>query len=116
MVNYNIECDLIKIDGAEVDGGFIRIPIDNEVGTVTDAYFAEDPISGEMNRVRRKGVILKLTALGPTHDDTDASHLIKPGFSAEHQAKMTKAELRRVRWIGNMKPWFKPGTRTKIEY
>ncbi len=115
MSNSNIEIDLLKLDGAkvqEIQGRTqirrcVCVPIDNRVGTVTDAYFARQG-DGELHEVKLKGVLLHLTAFELRSKEKGQSHLIKPSFSREMYEGMTEDQVRRVPWIGNVKPWSKP--------
>lgn len=103
MNNYNIEIDLLKIDGARpmevLDGGSVRpgvwLPIDNRKGTVT---------------CLKDGVImLSMTALEQPHKVRGQSHLIKVHLNRETFDQMSRDERRQLSWIGNLRPWNKPG-------
>ena len=115
MSNYNIEIDLLKLSGAKVQDvrgiaetrRCICIPIDNKVGTVTDAYFARGEKPGEIVEVKKSGVCLSLTAFALRNGERGQSHLIKPAFSKETFDRMTEEQLRKMPWIGNLKPWEK---------
>ena len=117
MSNYNIEIDLLKLKGAkvaDVQGNTetrrcICVPINNRVGTVTDAYFIRDERTGEMVEVKKKGVTLVLSAFELQRKDRGQSHMIKPGFNKETFERLTDEQLREVPWIGNLKPWQKGG-------
>ena len=113
MSNYNIEIDLLKLKGAkvaDVQGNTetrrcICVPINNRVGTVTDAYFIRDERTGELVEVKKKGVTLVLSAFELQRKDRGQSHMIKPGFNKETFERLTDEQLREVPWIGNLKPW-----------
>ena len=106
----------MKLDGAKVQDvqgktqtrRCVCVPIDNRVGTVTDAYFTRGQDTGELREVKLKGVLLHLTAFELRVKDKGQSHLIKPSFSRETYERMTDEQVRRVPWIGNVKPWSKP--------
>jgi len=109
MSNYNIEIDLLKLKGARVmdaEGEHgIFVPINNTIGTVSDAFQVMGQISHTLVWQRRKGVILKVTALGMTSQERGQSHLIKPHISKEVFERLTEDQLKRVPWIGNLRPW-----------
>ena len=116
MANFNIEIDLLKLKGAkvaDVQGNTetrkcICIPINNEIGTVTDAYFTRGELSGELLEVKKKGVTLSLTAFELKKGEDGQSHLIKPSISKEVFERLSEDQQRRIPWIGNLKPWKKP--------
>lgn len=105
----------MKLDGAKVQDiqgrtqtrRCVCVPIDNQVGTVTDAYFVRMG-DGKLQEVKLKGVLLHLTAFELRSKDKGQSHLVKPSFSREMYERMTEEEVRKVPWIGNVKPWSKP--------
>lgn len=111
MSNYNIDIDLLKLEGAKVQDiqgnaqtrKCVCIPIDNRAGTVTDTYFARG--KGGLIEMKKKGVVLSLTAFEIRDDKDGQSHLIKPHLSREFYDNMTETERRQVRWIGNLRPW-----------
>jgi len=115
MSNYNIEIDLLKLKGARVldtDGEHgIFVPINNKVGTVSDAFQVMGQISHTMVWQKRQGVILKVTALGMQSRDRAQSHLIKPHVSKDVFERLTEAQLKQMPWIGNMRPWTKGGVK-----
>ena len=116
MPNFNIEIDLLKLNGAkvaDVQGNTevrrcICIPIDNHEGTITDAYFTRGEDSGELLEVKKKGVMLSLTAFELKKGENGQSHLIKPSLSREVTDRMDEGSRRRSPWIGNLQPWKNP--------
>ena len=115
MDNYNIEIDLLKLKGARVtdaDGEHgVFVPINNKVGTVSDAFQVMGQVSHTLVWQKRQGVILKVTALGMASHERGQSHLIKPHISKEVFERLTEAQLKRMPWIGNMRPWNKGGAK-----
>ena len=115
MNNYNIEIDLLKLKGARVldDGGEhgIFVPINNKVGTVSDAFQVMGDISHTMVWQKRQGVILKVTALGTRDNPQGQSHWIKPHIAKDVFERLTEAQLKKMPWIGNMRPWTKGGVK-----
>ena len=109
MSNYNIEIDLLKLKGARVadaEGEHgVFVPINNRIGTVSDAFQVTGQISHTMVWQKRQGVILKVTALGMASGDRGQSHLIKPHISKDVFERLTEAQLKKMPWIGNMRPW-----------
>lgn len=115
MTNYNIEIDLLKLKRArvaDVEGEHgVFVPINNRIGTVSDAFQVMGQVSGTMVWQKRQGVILKLTALGMASGDRGQSHLIKPHISKGVFEQLTEEQLRKMPWIGNMRPWTKGGSK-----
>lgn len=116
MSNFNIEIDLLKLKDAKVADvqgrsqtrRCICIPINNDFGTVTDSYLTRDPQSGEVQEVRKKGVTLKVVAYELKDPSKGQSHLLKPAVNKETYERLTEEDLRKMPWIGNVKPWESP--------
>ena len=111
MTNYNIEIDLLKLKGARVadaEGEHgVFVPINNQIGTVSDAFQVWSQLTNRLIWQRRQGVILKVTALGMSSMDRGQSHLIKPHISKEVFERLTEEQLKKMPWIGNIRPWTK---------
>ena len=113
MSNYNIEIDLMKIEDAKLKDILydtqvkrcVCLPIDNEVGTITDALSVKNEETGEIERRSRKGVILKLTAFALPDPASEQSHLIKPAYSKTMYQQLSPELRRLVPWVGNLRPW-----------
>lgn len=116
MSNFNIEIDLLKLKGAKVQDvqgrtetrRCICIPIENRIGTVTDAYFTRGELSGELVEVKKKGVMLALTAFELRSKERGQSHLLKPALAKDVFDNLSEEQQHKIPWIGNMKPWNKP--------
>lgn len=114
--NYNIEVDLLKIEGAkvlDVQGRVttkrcICIPIDNEKGTVSDSYFKSSQTAAGMVEVKKKGCYLALAAFRSTRQERGQSHLLKPSFSETYFKTLSADQRRQIPFVGNMKPWTPP--------
>ena len=109
MFNYNITIDLKKIQGAKVvdmegERG-VFIPINNRIGTVTDAYYTQDGYGGEFALKQRKGVLLRVVALGINPTVNNQTHLLKAYLYKETVSTLMEEQLRRMPWIGNMQNW-----------
>lgn len=113
MSNYNIEIDLMKIEGAKLKDILydtqvkrcVCLPIDNEVGTITDALSVKNEETGEIERRSRRGVILKLTAFALPDPVSEQSHLIKPAYGKTMYQQLSPELRRLVPWVGNLRPW-----------
>lgn len=111
MANFNLKIALDKLKGAKVmdiEGKTctkrcIVIPIDNEEGTVIDAY--ESKIDGLPTMKALDNVQLHLTAFEFREKKFGQTHGIKAQFSKRRIEKMREEELRTMPFIGNMKPW-----------
>lgn len=111
MANFNLKIALDKLKGAKVmdiEGKTctkrcIVIPIDNEEGTVIDAY--ESKIDGLPTMKALYNVQLQLTAFEFREKKFGQTHGIKAQFSKRRIEKMREEELRTMPFIGNMKPW-----------
>lgn len=111
MANYNLKIALDKLKGAKVmdiEGKTstrrcIVIPIDNEEGTVVDAY--ESKIDGLPTMKALDNVQLHLTAFEFKEKRYGQTHGLKASFSRKRMEKMREDELRNMPFIGNMKPW-----------
>ena len=113
MSNYNIEIDLMKIEDAKLKDVLydtrvrrcVCLPIDNEIGTITDTLAVKNKETGQIERRPRKGVILKLTAFELPEPASEQTHLIKPAYN-KATCQQLSPELRRlVPWVGNLRPW-----------
>lgn len=111
MSNYNLRIALTKLKGARVmdiqgktcTKTCIVIPIDNEDGTVQDAY--EGNLDGQIAWKPLDDVQLNLTAFEFREKKYGQTHGIKASFSKKRLERMTEEELRSMPFIGNMKPW-----------
>lgn len=111
MSNYNLRIALTKLKGARVmdiqgktcTKTCIVIPIDNEDGTVQDAY--EGKLDGQIAWKPLDDVQLNLTAFEFREKKYGQTHGIKASFSKKRLERMTEEELRSMPFIGNMKPW-----------
>ena len=111
MSNYNLRIALTKLKGARVMNiqgktctkTCIVIPIDNEDGTVQDAY--EGKLDGQITWKPLDDVQLNLTAFEFREKKFGQTHGIKASFSKKRLERMTEEELRSMPFIGNMKPW-----------
>lgn len=111
MSNYNLRIALTKLKGAkvmEIEGRTCKkmcvvIPIDNEEGTVQDAY--EGKVDGLPTMKPLDDVQLNLTAFEFREKKYGQTHGIKVSFSKKRLERMTEEELRGMPFIGNMKPW-----------
>lgn len=111
MSNYNLRIALTKLKGARVmdiqgktcTKTCIVIPIDNEDGTVQDAY--EGKMDGQITWKPLDDVQLNLTAFEFREKKYGQTHGIKASFSKKRLESMTEEELRSMPFIGNMKPW-----------
>lgn len=111
MSNYNLRIALTKIKGAkvmDVEGKTctkkcIVIPIENEEGTVQDAYRGK--IDGLPTWKPLDEVYLNLSAFEFKEKRYGQSHGLKAQFSKERLETMAEEELRSMPFIGNMKPW-----------
>lgn len=111
MSNYNLRIALTKLKGARVmdiqgktcTKTCIVIPIDNEDGTVQDAY--EGKLDGQITWKPLDDVQLNLTAFEFREKKYGQTHGIKASFSKKRLERMTEEELRSMPFIGNMKPW-----------
>ena len=114
MSNYNLRIALTKIKGAkvmEIEGKTCKklcvvIPIDNEDGTVQDAY--EGKVDGLSTMKPLDDVQLNLTAFEFREKKYGQTHGIKASFSKKRMERMTEEELRSMPFVGNMKPWSAP--------
>ena len=111
MSNYNIRIALTRLKGAKVmdiEGKTctkrcVVIPIDNEDGTVQDAYEAK--VEGLPTWKPLDEVQLNLTAFEFREVKFGQSHGIKVSFGRKRMETMKEEELRAMPFIGNMKPW-----------
>lgn len=111
MSNYNLRIALTKIKGAkvmEIEGRTctkkcVVIPIDNEEGTIVDAY--EGKIDGIPSWKPLDDVQLNLTAFEFKEKKYGQTHGVKAQFSRRRMEKMTEDQLRSMPFVGNMKPW-----------
>jgi hypothetical protein len=111
MSNYNIRIALTRLKGAKVmdiEGKTctkrcVVIPIDNEEGTVQDAYEAK--VNGLPTLKPLDDVQLNLTAFEFRDAKFGQSHGIKVSFSRKRMETMQEEELRSMPFIGNLKPW-----------
>lgn len=111
MSNYNIRIALTRLKGAKVmdiEGKTctkrcVVIPIDNEDGTVQDAYEAK--VEGLPTWKPLDDVQLNLTAFEFRDAKFGQSHGIKVSFSRKRMETMKEEELRSMPFIGNLKPW-----------
>ena len=114
MSNYNLRIALTKIKGAkvmDVEGKTctkrcIVIPIDNEEGTVVDAYEANR--DGVMTWKPLNDVFVNLSTFEFKEKRYGQSHGLKVQFSKRRLESMSEDELRAMPFIGNMKPWVTP--------
>ena len=114
MSNYNLRIALTKIKGAkvmEIEGKTCKklcvvIPIDNEDGTVQDAY--EGKVDGLPTMKPLDDVQLNLTAFEFREKKYGQTHGIKASFSKKRIERMSEEELRSMPFVGNMKPWSAP--------
>jgi hypothetical protein len=110
-MNFNLKIALTKLKGAkvmEVEGKTctkrcVVIPIDNDEGTVQDAY--ETTIDGLPSMKYLGEVYLNLTAFEYKDKKFGQSHGIKASFSKKRMADLADEELRTMPFVGNMKPW-----------
>ena len=112
MANLNLSIDLTKLKGArvmEIQGKTttrkcVVIPIDNETGTVYDAYKSQTkeglPTTRHLDDVK-----LNLVAIEYKQKRHGISHGIKPAFSREVSERMTEEEVYATPWMGTVKPW-----------
>ena len=116
MSNYDIEIDLAKLKGArvmDVDGEYgtehgIFLPINNRIGTGTDyCVISGNQAPDSPTYTKRTGVILKAAALGMRTVTRGQTHLLKPHVNKDIFERLTEEQLRRMPWIGNMRPWEK---------
>lgn len=115
MANINIKIALSKIDGAKVmdiqgktrSRKCIVIPIDNEIGTVTDAYISRDSarIDGQTTWKQSKEVYLNLVGIEFREKRYGQSHGIKAAISRGVMNRMSEEEVKSTPLIGNVKPW-----------
>ena len=115
MANLNIKVALTKLEGAKVmdiqgkttTRKCVVIPIDNEIGTVTDAYISQDAarLDGQTTWVPSKEVYLNLVALEFSDKRYGQSHGIKANISREYMKGMSDEEIKSTPLIGNVKPW-----------
>ena len=111
MANYNLKIALDKLKGAkimEIEGKTCKrkcivIPIDNDEGTIVDAY--EGKIDGLPTMKPLDNVQLHLTAFEFREKKYGQTHGIKASFSKKRIERMTEEEMRGMPFIGNMKPW-----------
>lgn len=111
MSNYNLRIALTKLKGAkvmEIEGKTCKklcvvIPIDNEDGTVQDAY--EGKVDGLPTMKPLDDVQLNLTAFEFREKKYGQTHGIKASFSKKRIERMSEEELRSMPFVGNMKPW-----------
>lgn len=112
MANLNLSIDLTKLKGAKVmdiQGTHMMrkcvvIPIDNELGTVCDGYFAKTP-EGLPTIRSFDDVKLNLVAIEYRQKKHGISHGLKPSFSREVSERMTEEEVYATPWMGTVKPW-----------
>lgn len=112
MTNLNLKIMLTKLKGAKVmdiEGKTctrrcVVIPIDNEEGTVIDAYDAKidgvTPTTKFLNDVQ-----LHLSAFEFKEKRYGQSHGLKACISRKRQESMTEEEMRAMPFVGHMKPW-----------
>ena len=93
----------MDIQGKTCTKTCIVIPIDNEDGTVQDAY--EGKLDGQITWKPLDDVQLNLTAFEFREKKYGQTHGIKASFSKKRLERMTEEELRSMPFIGNMKPW-----------
>lgn len=115
MGNINIKVALTKLEGAKVmdiqgktrSRKCIVIPIDNEIGTVTDAYISRDSarIDGQTTWKPSKEVYLNLVGMEFREKRYGQSHGIKAAISRDIMNKMSEEEVKATPLIGNVKPW-----------
>ena len=111
MSNYNLRIALTKLKGAkvmEIEGKTCKklcvvIPIDNEDGTVQDAY--EGKVDGLPTMKPLDDVQLNLTAFEFREKKYGQTHGIKAYFLKKRIERMSEEELRSMPFVGNMKPW-----------
>ncbi len=85
----------------------VCIPIDNRLGTVTDAYLTAGQLLGERIEVKRKSVILSMTAFELKEPSKGQTHWIKAALSKETFARLTEEQKLEEPWIGNLRAWVK---------
>jgi hypothetical protein len=114
MPNYNLRIALTKLKGArimDIQGKTctktcVVIPIDNDEGTVQDAY--EGKVDGLPTQKPLDDVQLNLTAFEFREPRYGQTHGIKASFSRKRMEGMTEEQLRSMPFVGNMKPWQLP--------
>ena len=113
MGKFNIKIELDKIPGAKImdiqgDTATRRcvvIPIDNERGTVVDAYKRFDHSLGGMTSKPLEHVQLLATAYESANQNFGSSHYIKPQVSREYFERMSETQVRSLPFIGSLQPW-----------
>lgn len=113
MGNFNIKIELDRIPGAKImdiqgDTATRRcvvIPIDNERGTVVDAYKRFDHSFGGMTTKSLEHVQLLATAYESANQNFGSSHYIKPQVSREYFERMSETQVRGLPFIGSLQPW-----------
>lgn len=93
----------MEIEGRTCTKKCVVIPIDNEEGTIVDAY--EGKIDGIPSWKPLDDVQLNLTAFEFKEKKYGQTHGVKAQFSRRRMEKMTEDQLRSMPFVGNMKPW-----------
>ena len=114
-MNYDIKIDLLKLKGArimDIQGArevrhCIVIPIDNEIGTIIDGYFAKDRATGMKTERSLNSCFLNLTAfeLASGSNSYGQSHYIKPKLTREKMELLNQEQVKQIPFVGHLKPW-----------
>ncbi len=120
-MNYNLKVYLDLLPGAKVrniegKSGQTRrcvcIPIDNEAGTVIDAYRKFSHQLGGETSVPLKHIELKLTAFESSRQEF-SSHYFKCDIAREILERMTEEDQRNRPIVGNMQAWAAKGEKAQ---
>ena len=119
-MNYDIKIDLLKLKGAkimEIQGAretrrCVVIPIDNEIGTIADAYTTRDKQTGLPTERCLNSCYLSLSAfeLARGTNSYGQSHYIKPKLAREKMEMLSPEQIKLIHFLGHLRPWTAGGS------